>query len=143
MVVVAAVDESESRIKVLEQADTLAEKFEDTVHVLHVMTRSEAIKTEEESTQKNEPMNVEELRHRAAEVSEDLLRECPLTSDTECQGMIGDPATEIVNYSEEVDARYIIVSPKRQSKTGKLLFGSVAQSVLLNSKCPVVSIHVD
>nr|WP_268762303.1 universal stress protein [Halorubrum saccharovorum] len=44
-----------------------------------------------------------------------------------------------MRYADERDARYIVVSPRRRSKTGKVLFGSVAQSILLNATTPVVS----
>lgn len=143
MVVIAAVDRSDSASKVLEEADNLAEKFDDTVHVLHVMKRSEAIKTEEESAQKNEAIPVEELRDRATQISEELIKDYPTDSVSEAKGLIGDPATEIVTYAEEINARYIVVSPKRRSKAGKLLFGSVAQSVLLNATCPVLSLNTN
>ena len=48
---------------------------------------------------------------------------------------------EFVAYADEQDARYIVVSPQQRSQTGKILFGSVAQSVLLNAGCPVVSLR--
>lgn len=143
MVVIAAVDRSDSASKVLEEADNLAEKFDDTVHVLHVMKRSEAIKTEEESAQKNDAIPVEKLRDRAAQISEELIKDYSTDSVFEPKGLIGDPATEIVSFAEEISARYIVVSPKRRSKAGKLLFGSVAQSVLLNATCPVLSLNTN
>lgn len=143
MVVIAAVDRSDSASKVLEEADNLAEKFDDTVHVLHVMKRSEAIKIEEESAQKNDAIPVEKLRDRAAQISEELIKDYPTDSVSEPKGLIGDPATEIVSFAEEISARYIVVSPKRRSKAGKLLFGSVAQSVLLNATCPVLSLNTN
>lgn len=143
MVVIAAVDRSDSASKVLEEADNLAEKFGDKVHVLHVMKRSEAIKIEEESAQKNDAIPVEKLRDRAAQISEELIKDYPTDSVSEPKGLIGDPATEIVSFAEEISARYIVVSPKRRSKAGKLLFGSVAQSVLLNATCPVLSLNTN
>nr|WP_241768123.1 universal stress protein [Haloferax sp. ATB1] len=54
-------------------------------------------------------------------------------------GLVGDPAEEVTEYADEQDASYIVVSPRRRSRTGKMLFGSVAQSILLNASCPVVS----
>jgi nucleotide-binding universal stress UspA family protein len=143
VVVIAAVDRSDSASKVLEEADNLAEKFGDKVHVLHVMKRSEAIKIEEESAQKNDAIPVEKLRDRAAQISEELIKDYPTDSVSEPKGLIGDPATEIVSFAEEISARYIVVSPKRRSKAGKLLFGSVAQSVLLNATCPVLSLNTN
>ena len=65
----------------------------------------------------------------------------PPDAEVVAVGRIGDPASEIVSYAEEQDARYIVVSPQQRSQTGKILFGSVAQSVLLDADCPVVSLR--
>lgn len=140
MVIVAAVDRSDRASKVLKEADILAEKFDDTIHVLHVMKRSEAIQAEEESVHQDDAIPVDELRDRAARTAEQLLEEHPTNTTSEPYGLIGDPATEIVNYAEDNDVRYIVVSPKRRSQAGKMLFGSVAQSVLLNATCPVLAL---
>lgn len=142
MVIVAAVDSSDQAQAVLAEADILAQKFDDTIHVLHVMKRSEAIEVEESSID-DDAIPLTELRERAAEVAGTLLRSHPPTAEATSIGRIGDPAAEIVSYLDEVDARYVIVSPQQRSQTGKLLFGSVAQSVLLNASCPVVSLRAE
>ncbi|WP_049987078.1 universal stress protein [Halobellus rufus] len=142
MVVVAAVDESAQASAVLEEADTLADRFDDEVHALHVMKRSEAIHAEEDSVGKGEGIPVSDLRERAAAFASKLLEEQAFDAPVTAVGRIGDPASEIVTYAEETDARYIVVSPRQRSQTGKMLFGSVAQSVLLNANCPVVSLRV-
>ena len=142
MVVVAAVDGSAQAQAVLAEADALAERFEKTIHVLHVMERSEAIAVEESSVD-DDAISVEALRERAAAVGDELLRSHPTTAPAESIGRIGDPATEIVAHADDHDARYIVVSPQQRSQTGKLLFGSVAQSVLLNANCPVVSLRAE
>lgn len=49
----------------------------------------------------------------------------------------GEPAKEIIRFSEETDAQRIIMAGRRRSPTGKALFGSVAQQVLLKSEIPV------
>ncbi len=50
------------------------------------------------------------------------------------------PGEDIVQFAEENEADEIIVGVKRRSKVGKLLMGSTAQYVILNAKCPVVSV---
>lgn len=140
MVIVAAVDRSDQAQGVISEADTLAKKFDDTVHVLHVMKRSEAIQAEDDSVA-DDAISVDELRDQAAKTAAELLESHSTTADAEAVGRIGDPAAEIVAYADDQDAQYIVVSPKRRSQTGKLLFGSVAQSVLLNANCPVVSVR--
>ncbi|MFC7045483.1 universal stress protein [Halobacteriaceae archaeon GCM10025711] len=70
--------------------------------------------------------------HRA----EEYLKERGVQTDiTESSG---DTATEIVEMAEEVDANIICVGGRKRSPTGKALFGSVAQSVILSTDLPVV-----
>lgn len=52
----------------------------------------------------------------------------------------GDPAQEILNTAKEVDAERIIMCGRKRTPVGKVLFGSVTQSVLLNSEVPVTVI---
>ncbi|ELY55035.1 universal stress protein [Natronolimnohabitans innermongolicus] len=49
----------------------------------------------------------------------------------------GDPVAEILRVAEEVDADTIAMAGQDRSPTGKVLFGSVIQSVLLESDRPV------
>ncbi|MFC7205305.1 universal stress protein [Haloferax namakaokahaiae] len=140
MVVIAAVDKSDRASAVVEQANDLAEAFDDSVHVVHVMKRSEVVQAEQDSVSDNKPMSVDELRSKTSEVSSDVIDRCTLSVESKAVGLIGDPAAEIVKYASENDAQYIVVSPQQKSQTGKILFGSVAQSVLLEAPCPVVSL---
>ncbi|WP_222914454.1 universal stress protein [Natrinema sp. SYSU A 869] len=140
MVIVAAVDRSERAPDVLDQAATLTEQFGDNLHVVHVMTRSEAVDAETASISKDDAVEITELRAVAASVVTDLLKAHPVTVETTETGLIGDPADEIIEYAEDHDARYIVIGPRRRSQTGKILFGSVAQTVLLNTNRPVVSV---
>jgi nucleotide-binding universal stress UspA family protein len=47
----------------------------------------------------------------------------------------------IVELSEEVDADMVIVGGRKRSPTGKALFGSTAQEVMLNADCPVTFVR--
>lgn len=140
MVIIAAVDRSERAPAVLDQAATLADQFGEPLHLIHVMTRSEAIDAETTGISKDEGVEISELRAVAAGVVTDLLEDHPVSVETTEIGRIGDPADEIIEYAEDHDARYIVVGPRRRSQTGKMLFGSVAQSILLNTNRPVVSV---
>ncbi len=140
MVIVAAIDRTERATDVLAEAATLAEKFEEEMHVLHVMKRSEAIQIEEDNASKDEAIKTAKLREQAAQPAKSLVDTNPTGVETTAVGRIGDPANEIVEYADDQRARYVVISPRRRSQTGKLLFGSVAQTVLLNAICPVVSL---
>lgn len=47
----------------------------------------------------------------------------------------------VVDLSEEVAADLILVGGRRRTPTGKALFGSTAQEVLLNADCPVTFVR--
>lgn len=49
----------------------------------------------------------------------------------------GDTADDIINRAEVDDVELIVLGGRRRRPTGKILFGSVAQSVLLNTDRPV------
>ncbi|MGA8209922.1 MAG: universal stress protein [Nocardioidaceae bacterium] len=51
-----------------------------------------------------------------------------------------DPADDLVNVADEVDAEFIIIGLRRRSPVGKLILGSNAQRVLLDAPCPVLAV---
>ena len=51
-----------------------------------------------------------------------------------------EPAEEIVATAEELDASLIVIGLRRRTPTGKLLFGSQAQRILLDAQCPVLAV---
>ncbi|OYR48233.1 universal stress protein [Halorubrum sp. Ea8] len=55
----------------------------------------------------------------------------------------GDPAETIIEVAAELDVDNITMSGRRRSPTGKMLFGSTTQSVLLAADRPVTVILED
>jgi len=51
-----------------------------------------------------------------------------------------DAGDDIVNFANQKGVDEIIIGVKSRSKVGKLLFGSTAQAVILQAKCPVLSV---
>ncbi len=47
------------------------------------------------------------------------------------------PADEVLAYADEVDADEFVIGIRKRSPTGKALFGSVAQDILLGSNIPL------
>jgi nucleotide-binding universal stress UspA family protein len=51
-----------------------------------------------------------------------------------------DPAEDLVNVANEVEADMIVIGLRRRSPVGKLILGSNAQRVLLDAPCPVLAV---
>ncbi len=59
------------------------------------------------------------------------------------RGAVGDHADGIVAVAEEHDAGRVIVGGRNRSPTGKAVFGSIAQEVMLTAPCPVTFVRAD
>lgn len=74
---------------------------------------------------------------RAREVLEDADVEYVLDEGS------GSPAEEIVEHAGELDVDAICVAGRKRSPTGKALFGSVSQNVILDTDRTVLFAHVE
>ncbi|GGN14883.1 universal stress protein [Halarchaeum nitratireducens] len=57
--------------------------------------------------------------------------------DYEVRGAVGKVAEEVVAAAGEVGADQVFVCGRPRSPTGKAVFGSTAQDIILDSPCPV------
>ena len=137
MAIVAAVDRSDRSASVVAEAANLARAYGDTVHVVHVLSRSEFMNLGRASARSSNSVGMAEVREAAPEIAERHAGD--LDVPVEAVGLMGTPADRIVDYAEEHDARFIVVGPRRRSPAGKAMFGSVAQDVLLSAEVPVVA----
>jgi nucleotide-binding universal stress UspA family protein len=63
--------------------------------------------------------------------------------DYEIAGRVGSHGEQIVALADEVGADLAIVGGRQRSPTGKAVFGSTAQTVLLSAPCPVTFVRSD
>lgn len=143
MVIIAAVDRSERAKKAVVEAVKIANAFGDTVHVVHVLSESEFLELEQTEVNKSgRAVEMDRVREHAAELGKEASSgatgEDGFPVDVEYVGLVGDAVTRIVEYADDQDARYIVVGPRKKSPTGKVLFGSTSQQVLLSASCPAV-----
>lgn len=59
----------------------------------------------------------------------------------EFRGSVGEVGPEFVALADAVDADLLFVQGRSRSPTGKALFGSTAQTVMLNATCPVTFVR--
>lgn len=54
-----------------------------------------------------------------------------------------EPSEDLIAVAEEVDAEFIVIGLRRRTPVGKLILGSNAQRILLESPCPVLAVKAD
>lgn len=116
----------------------VAEPSGATVVLAHVFTPTEFEETIErldfESAADADPTDVAR-RHATIRTLTDALDAAGVAY--EIRGRRGDHADEIVDLAAEIGADRIVVGGRRRSPSGKVVFGSVAQDIMLAADCPV------
>lgn len=51
-----------------------------------------------------------------------------------------EPAEDVIEFANEIEAKIIIIGVRKRRPAGKVLFGSVAQDIILHANQPVVCI---
>ena len=83
---------------------------------------------------------------RVVEATEDLesLRRVLVESevDFEVRSLArgNDPAEDLIDVAQQVDAEMIVIGLRRRSAVGKLILGSNAQQILLDAPCAVLAV---
>lgn len=138
MVIVAAVDTSERARVVLDEAESVARAFEEEIHVVHVLSRSAFVELGSTRAEAGDPVDMEEVRAVARDIAADAAADLDVPAKP--VGLMGSRGDRVVEYADEHDARYIVVSGRKRSPAGKVFFGSVTQTILLNATGPVITI---
>lgn len=145
MVILAAVGEKRDPTPIIETAHELATAFDDELQVLHVLPEDgseshlDAIRSIDAHSDKSFSVEGDRGEDIATRFIERALGEDP-DGDVSAIGHIGDPTEEILSAVKRTEPRYLVLGGKNRSPTGKALFGSVTQSVILNSDRPVVTV---
>lgn len=128
----------------------IAEPTGATVIVAHVISQSE-YEDEVQSYQdaisqlgldvRDQDLSPETLAKETDLVGELLERLNDAGIDVETRAALGDEADEIIRIAKDVRSDVLIVGGRKRSPTGKAVFGSTAQEVLLTAPCPVTFVR--
>lgn len=141
--IVAAIDRSDRAELVVEQAHTLATALERDLHVLHVFPFTEWLDRHRDRIEQMGSGGVQ--RAEVQEAALDLAKSAgsAVTDSFTPVGKVDDPGSGIFDYNSDVDASYVVIAGRKRTPVGKVLLGSVTQSVILNGDRPVLTIMVE
>jgi len=139
MVVIAAVDRSDGA-RVVEEGRKTASAHGLPLHVVHTLSETDFRDLERASFETSgKSLDMDQIRSLAETIATEAIEEAGVEAD-EIVGLVGKPSQRVLEYAEDVDAEYVVVGGRKRSSVGKVLFGSVTQSILLNAECPVVTV---
>lgn len=139
MDIVAAVDRSDHATQVASEAEELAEAFDESLALIHVMSRSEFIELESTNVeQSGKAIDINEIRETASKHANNAAEGVSMPYET--VGAIGKVANVVNEYVENNGTRYIVIGGRKRSPAGKAIFGSTTQDILLSVDCPVVTV---
>jgi len=127
--IVCAVDNEKHLEKLVRFSAEEAKLRNEPLHIIHSMYGGS-------KCTKKEIENAEKMLENA----EKIAREYGIEVESHLLLRGNDPAKDILLFCDEVNASLLVIGVKKRSPAGKLLFGSVAKHVILNSKIPVVCV---
>jgi nucleotide-binding universal stress UspA family protein len=137
MRVLVPVDADEERAIAAAETVTSLPKAAETVHVT-VLNVEKEVEIVSDSIAKSEDWYDEAEFPSSVERAMEVLENAGVSVTKRREH--ADPAAAIIEVAKEIDADQIIMAGRKQTPAGKFLFGSVTQSVLLDSEIPVTII---
>ena len=109
--------------------------LERAVEEARLREASLVVVTSRRSAQEGTPAAEEEM----AEVRE-VLTQSGVEFDLRPLVSVFDPAEDLIRTATEVEAQLLVIGLRRRSPVGKLVLGSNAQRILLDSPCSVLAV---
>jgi nucleotide-binding universal stress UspA family protein len=130
-------DGSTGTAHVAMQALDLAEQYGGTLHVLNVVETHEGSLLSEVGGSQDE---LERSGQRAVERIERMAEVHGVGVETAVRE--GDPAEEILDYADEIEADAIVAGTHGRSGIARRLIGSVAERLVRHASCPVMTVRL-
>ncbi|SDY54289.1 universal stress protein [Halobellus clavatus] len=162
MTVLTAVDGETTPSEAVERGAELASALEVEHIVLHVMPQdtfeefrsaagsgsSGAVTSpasygghDSRPTGEGDSYTIEDGERHATGVAREVVRDTLDNPDeTVLMGRVGEPVEELLAEADRREADYLVIGGRKRSPTGKALFGSKTQSILLSANRPVVAV---
>lgn len=129
MKIMVAYNSSNAAKEVLKLAKEHAKAFAAKIFVVTSLTQSGVLKLED----------IQEV-----EIGLENLKVALKKDGIECEthAVVSSlpPGESLLQFSKENEIDEILIGVRKRSRTGKLLFGSNAQHIILNAPCPVVAV---
>ncbi|WP_052668620.1 universal stress protein [Nitriliruptor alkaliphilus] len=137
-IVVGYTARAESRF-VLERAIEEATLRGARLHIVRTVTKGPS---ENPAGTRSFARSVAEVRQEGESLVE-RLSERGVAAEFRLEPIDTDPAVTLLNVARAVGADLIVIGIRRRSPVGKLVLGSVSQSVLLGADCAVLAVKGD
>jgi len=134
------IDFSEVSIVLVPYAKYFAEKLQVKIHLLYVVRSLDyfgGFYVPHTSIKKFE----EEIIKGAEKRMKDFVEEHFKDFQVKFHVLIGDAATEILNFAEKENIDLILMGTHGRKGLDKIIFGSVAERVVKGASCPVLTIN--
>ncbi|QLH78306.1 universal stress protein [Halosimplex rubrum] len=137
-VLVAVSKTDDRRLDRLTETATDAVDPDGRVAVVHVFDRDRYDElTAQLNVSSDGEFGPDDLARRHGVASDIADRLADASVDAEVLGGVGDESDTILDLREELGADHLVIGGRKRSPSGKALFGSTAQTVLLEADCPV------
>ncbi len=116
---------------VLKLAEDHAKAFNAEIFVVTAVTQTHEVKLDDMELMEESDRQLNEIKNHFDKAN----------IPCEVRVLVNDlqPGESLVQFADENAIDEIVIGVKKRSKVGKLIFGSTAQYVILEAKCPVVS----
>ena len=128
MKILVGYDGSDASKKALMLAKQHADIWRGQIEVVRAVSRKEPLTYPK----------IQNAEQQLANQVENILDDKRISFEITLLVGLENPAKQIINFAQSINADEIIIGSKKKSRIGKFFLGSTTQSVVLNSPCPVI-----